>query len=54
MVHIPWEFVQAEVDKALANLPEGKKVKLEIESPDGLHDSKGVKSFNIKIVDKEE
>ena len=50
MAHIPWEFVQAEVDKALANLPEGKQVNLKIESNDG----KGVKSFNIKIVDKEE
>ena len=53
MAYIPWEFVQAEVDEALANLPEGKKVKLKIESHDGLHDSKGVKSFNIKIVDKD-
>ena len=49
MAYIPWEFVQAEVDEALANLLEGKKVNLQINSDDG----KGITSFNIKIVDKD-
>ena len=46
MAPIPWEFVQAEVDEALANLPEGKKVDLKIKSDDG----KEITSFSITIV----
>lgn len=48
---ISWEFVQAEVDKALETLPKGKKVDLVIEGSDGTTST--ITSFEINIIDKD-